>query len=1594
MSLADCIKKVKVSKEVADEINAAGLAEYQAGLMGDLESLRTQLTEAGLDVPAVKVPERLTTRELFQSSQNTTDTPEFKAWFGDSKVVDANGEPMVVFHGTTKDFKSFRSFSHFGTKGAANEILEPSMDPRHSDKFAPRMLPVYLSIKNPVRIEDSASPHTVEDLTIRLENAGLLSLDDDGASSIDRILEPSDEFERAARLTEEMKKIGVDGFVYKNLVEDAGTDSYIIADPSQVKSVHNVGTFDPSDPRILNQDKRASIRFTPGGTTINLGLGADRSSFLHESGHLFLEQLRTDQKEFGVGSPELVDDWNTITKWWEKNASALKKEAIDLASKANDTDAVAILAGMSDKKIKDFVVTGELDRSQDAQGYLSVAMHEQWARGVEDYFRTGQAPSVALQDAFNRFRAWMVSIYKRAIGRGGLDIQFSPDVKAVMDRLLATDEEIDLMASQYDMKAMFGSAKEIGMTEGQFKNYQKDVARSVEEGKTRQLKKHMNDIERERQNWWMDERNSIKVQVEKEVHERREYKLMYALTNGTEPNGESLKVRPNRMSRRAIDLILENEKTATKLPKIGNKVLYTTASKEGSSHPDIVAMTYGYENSRDMLIELANVPPMNEVIEAEADARMKAKHGDMQLSDKAEAEAVESIHGDKRGDVLAAEVNALREGQEKIKPAFVREWAKEQIGKQKVGNIKPTKFLAAEKRFAKLAAKEFKAGNMLEAQRAKFRQMMNYFMAKESYKVRTELDKSRNYMRKFNKKKGLFKSIDADYVDRIKEILGSHQLGPRLSDKKRLTIELATFNNWLQRQAEDEGAIFNIPQEILDADEKTHFRDLTLDEFRTLTDTIKNLEAQGRKQKGILIDGQMVEIEQIESDIKARLDLLPVKVTEAAKAFRQDASIGLKNQTLDRIGAKFLGRFLSFDAYMRKVEFLLEFMDGGEKLGPSHQAFYQPAADSEVMKNAIVRKVNKVFIEKMEALPPEVRKKMGRDQYIPSLGREMNRGNLIMLALNVGNESNFDKTIRGSEQDAGANWTGKGIMEALEVLSKEEWDFVQAVWDAFDGIYPQVQEIYRREFGRSPEKIESREFDVFYSVETPGGGVTQVARRVTGRYFPMMYDPSRSAMAETIAAKSSLEAMQSQAVKSSVFSGMVKARTGFSAPVLLDINALPQAVVKMAHYVSYYETVRSINKLLSRKTLRSAITEKLGTPYYNEMNLWIGDVATDGQVVAQRDPVSRGVEAMRSTVTTAIMGFSYTTMMVQPLGLSMSVDALANSGLGVGLPGATLALAKGLGKSSKDVTQNTKSLVKAKLALAKGIEDSISQSGIVERIKKDSGFMLDRIDNMDRDAGHAIKEFSQKPTKANKVKAATMLHILYTQFYVVDIPTFLAAENLALKSGMSEGKAIKFAEHIVRTSQGSGATLDLARIQRTPGMMRALTMFMTFFSVLYNALAIITGKVNIKSPASVLKFTIRMGTILVATQAAEALMRGEKPDDDEDYASWLALKSFFFATSSVPLLRDGMGIAQGYGYSSTPIDSIPVSVFAAWDEAAKAIKDGEMTRELAIKTYEALGYIKGFPVTQPKRFLKAMDKWEETGTMPDKVEFLRGPDDD
>jgi hypothetical protein len=103
-----------------------------------------------------------------------TETPAFKKWFGDSKVVDENGDPQVTYHITDTPFDVFdteRRPEEMGSHFAVNpKHVPPQAPPFDHDlepetpagqrayenrmKFGPQTYPVYLKITNPLRLND------------------------------------------------------------------------------------------------------------------------------------------------------------------------------------------------------------------------------------------------------------------------------------------------------------------------------------------------------------------------------------------------------------------------------------------------------------------------------------------------------------------------------------------------------------------------------------------------------------------------------------------------------------------------------------------------------------------------------------------------------------------------------------------------------------------------------------------------------------------------------------------------------------------------------------------------------------------------------------------------------------------------------------------------------------------------------------------------------------------------------------------------------------------------------------------------------------------------------------------------------------------------------------------------------------------------------------------------------------------------------------------------------------------------------------------------------------------------------------------------
>ena len=190
-------------------------------------------------------------------SRAKTDTPEFKKWFGKSKVVDADGKPLVVYHGTNRSFSAFDKNKKSKVKTDAPSFAHYfSSSPKTAGTYAKgsgkNIIPAYLSLQNPLIVDlgeeggqwaQFTSPIGGDIFDLRYNQLRTV-----GAGDLIDI----------NTLTLLAKKQGYDGLVVKNVWDAASErgadklqDTYVAFEPTQIKSATgNDGSFSPDNPDI------------------------------------------------------------------------------------------------------------------------------------------------------------------------------------------------------------------------------------------------------------------------------------------------------------------------------------------------------------------------------------------------------------------------------------------------------------------------------------------------------------------------------------------------------------------------------------------------------------------------------------------------------------------------------------------------------------------------------------------------------------------------------------------------------------------------------------------------------------------------------------------------------------------------------------------------------------------------------------------------------------------------------------------------------------------------------------------------------------------------------------------------------------------------------------------------------------------------------------------------------------------------------------------------------------------------------------------------------------------------------------------------
>lgn len=281
-----------------------------------------------------------------------------------------------------------------------------------------------------------------------------------------------------------LNEFGVKGITYKGTQDER---CYVVFDDKAI-TIRNK----------YDQEIKASYNSATGA--IHLFDGADQSSFVHEAAHMYLAEMSkmaTDE----AAPKGLLEDWNTIQEW-----AAYKPEDIeDYEGTAREKEFKSYA-----KAIEDARKSGDAIAIRAAEERW---MQERFARGFERYIAEGKAPTQALQSAFRKFKSWLVSIYRDLKNLGK---EPPEDVKRVMDRMLATNDEIEAWAKAKELNAWDkkGFSGDLTGSEGDM------IKRWAEDAKEKAKERVLKELMRQEENQWRtDLENSLeKERIDYEKH--------------------------------------------------------------------------------------------------------------------------------------------------------------------------------------------------------------------------------------------------------------------------------------------------------------------------------------------------------------------------------------------------------------------------------------------------------------------------------------------------------------------------------------------------------------------------------------------------------------------------------------------------------------------------------------------------------------------------------------------------------------------------------------------------------------------------------------------------------------------------------------------------------------------------------------------------------------------------------------------------------------------------------------------------------------------------------------------------------------------
>ncbi len=1271
----------------------------------------------------------------------------------------------------------------------------------------------------------------------------------------------------AKKASEFLNSIGIKGIYYDG--EQDGR-CYVVFDDQAIKVIEKYNQSINGMTEIMKDGERI----------ISIFKTADRSTFLHEMGHVFFDDIQK-LASMDNAPKQLLDDWNALKEW-----------------------------------------SGWVD----GENVDNTKAHEKFARGWESYLRSGEAPTKGLQRVFRQFSKWLTRIYRSVQRLGG---EVPSDIKDIMARMIATQDDIENYAHEQALEQFENTKLYQQLSESEQARVQGYIADIKEKAKERVMRKYMKELDNRPIKEWEEVKDDVQSEIEKRLadtyptyKEHRKYDALgdAALVNTQYGNIENLKKAEIEETGATFEDAIkqEMEHARSEFVEVNNigKSNEQIAEEMLLSNQGQMALTEeeaklikqytnkDLANNWQLLDKLQRLDPNRENLDAELAPIEKAitkaeqiKQDNAKVAKELNSTSKELDKAEDKIEKLKAQlqerinaVRAIRDGGFGTIPKYMNK-ARAELGDLTLAQASQyKKYQNQAIRDGKNADRALAVNKVEEALEHKQSQMMNQARARVAFENQQRIKKLRTKLLEQNARitraknpvmldpqlryfythmmyqMGLIKRDGLVPTDGFDETVITNRLDPDAG--------IAGFNTLISMDDTVSG-IFN-------AKSPRTFATLTVNELNMLEELMTGMYQNGRREyehnSFLTENGNPLSIDYVERDILDKAIETFGEVEEST--FNIENSKTTKNAIFNKMA--------NFVESLQQTKTILRRLDGG-KSGPAEMYIYDTINRArqhfnERLESETMRLAKNVALYSRKELY-KIRNERG---YQVGDARNLTKEQVMALALNWGTERNRQRaieTVKANEVE----------IERLfqDVLDDRDWEFIIRAWEQINSFYPERSAVQERMTGNPLKKEEGITFRI--------GG-----RTIEGQYYPIMYDPKTSG-------KSSDHEMED--IAQSFMSSNATFGYGMSATksrldkvkdkqLLLSLDVIPRAITESINHITMREAVTDVNTLINRKEFADYVTNKLGASEYQYLRQWVRDQWTtevsrltefDNMMQTIKRNISSAV--MAGKVSVAIQNVANIPVAMEQLGAARVMRALYRAGVGVygrgsGRYNETYGFV--LGKSVM-LRERAQTLDKD---MRRGLE--IGGKGFTIDGKSVGGYTMEQLG----EARDAINSWGYSLLSETDL----MLSVpIWKDVYDVEYSKLAQKEGISLE--WADQRAIELADKAIIDIFGSGDIKDQAGIQRNKGTIANFaTTFYTYAGTLWNmqldGFYAFKDRGDFKKFARVIFYDLFMQAVIMVIY--NNLFGSDDDDDPTKVAKSLTKEFVNQSVMGVPFVREGI----------------------------------------------------------------------------------------